>query len=114
MEDEMKERYTRAYTEVLEILQYVPKESLAKIPESMLDMFRRCCDKNYDYHIDTSKPFEKQVMSEETRAILANIFRDYWATPKQREDILKREEQERMEYRLKQYASILEEEEDND
>ena len=114
MEDKTKERYARAYTEVLEILRYVPKESVDKIPESMLNMFQRCCDKNYDYHIDTSKSFKEQVMSAETRAILAIIFRDYWATPAQREAILKREEQEMMEYRLKQYVSMLEEKDDND
>ncbi len=72
MVDEIKERYARAYTEVLEILRYVPKESVDKIPESMLNMFKGCCDKNHDYHIDTSKPFEQQVISEETQAILAN------------------------------------------
>lgn len=112
MKDETKERYARAYTEVLEILRYVPKESVDKIPESMLNMFKRCCDKNHDYHIDTSKSFEEQAMSEETRAILANIFRDYWATPEQRKAILKKEEQDRNKMKLQQYENMLKK--DND
>lgn len=37
--------------------------------------------------VDTSKPFEEQIMSEKTKAIFANIFRDYWATDYQRQRI---------------------------
>ena len=34
-----------------------------------------------------TKEFEEQEMSDITKAILANIFRDYWATPYQKERI---------------------------
>jgi len=41
--------------------------------------------------IDTTKSFEEQKLLEETEAILANIFRDYWSTPYQKERIMAKE-----------------------
>lgn len=86
--------YYKAYVEVLEILKYVPEESVKKIPKEMLDMFEIKKDKEYKYSIDYSKPFEEQKMLDETSAILANIFRDYWATEHQREVIIQYEKEE--------------------
>ena len=83
----MENKYPKAYKEVIEILKYVPKESVDKIPQEMLEMFKAKMDVNYDFKIDTNKVFEEQILLEETKAILANIFRDYWATPSQRKEI---------------------------
>jgi len=44
-------------------------------------------DNEYTYKLDMTKEFEEQEMSDITKAILANIFRDYWATPYQKERI---------------------------
>ena len=52
-------------------------------------------DDNYDFKIDINKGFEEQDLLDETRAILANIFRDYWATPYQRERIIAKEKYDR-------------------
>ena len=83
----MENKYPKAYKEVIEILKYVPKESVDKIPQEMIEMFKTKMDVNYDFKIDISKEFEEQILLEETKAILANIFRDYWATPSQRKEI---------------------------
>lgn len=87
----INKEYAMAYKEVIEILKYVPDEDVAKIPQEELDFYRENMDINYNYKIDESKEFEKQEMSEITKAVLANIFRDYWATPYQRERILAKE-----------------------
>ena len=50
-------------------------------------------DRTYDYQVDITKSFDEQKMSEKTKAIFANIFRDYWATDYQRERILAKEKQ---------------------
>ena len=63
-------------------------------------------DNEYNYKLDMTKEFEEQEMSEITKAILANIFRDYWATPYQKErieakekyDLEKLEEEKREKY----------------
>ena len=79
--------YRMAYTEVVEILKYVPNEDLQKIPKEKLEFYKSNRDKEYIYKLDMVKEFEEQQMSDITKAILANIFRDYWATPYQKERI---------------------------
>lgn len=87
----INKEYAMAYKEVIEILKYVPDEDVAKIPQEKLDFYRANMDMSYNYKIDESKEFEKQEMSEIAKAVLANIFRDYWATQYQRERILAKE-----------------------
>lgn len=91
----MENNYPKAYKEVIEILKYVPKESVDKIPQTMLDTFNAKMDKTYNFSIDINKSFEEQELLEETKAILANIFRDYWATPYQKERIEAKEKYDR-------------------
>lgn len=89
------DNYSKAYKEVLTILENVPEEEVKKIPENMIEVFKLKQDKNYRYEININKPFEEQEMLEETKAIFAIIFRDYWATPEQREKILAKEKYDR-------------------
>ena len=91
----MEDNYSKAYKEVIEILKYVPQESVSKIPQTMIDTFKAKMDENYDFHIDINKSFEEQELLDETKAILANIFRDYWATPYQKEKIEAKERYDR-------------------
>ncbi len=93
----MEDNYARAYKEIVEILKYVPEESVNEIPKEMRDMFEAEMDEKYSFEIDVEKPFEKQEILEETKAILANIFRDYWATDYQRARIIEKENQDREE-----------------
>lgn len=65
----MEDNYSKAYKEIVEILKYIPKESVNKIPKEMLDMFEEEMDKNYLFKIDTTKPFEEQELLEETKAM---------------------------------------------
>ena len=87
----MENNYPKAYKEVIEILKYIPKESVEKIPQTMIDTFNTKKDNTYNFAIDINKSFEEQELLEETKSILANIFRDYWATPYQKERIQAKE-----------------------
>ena len=70
------ENYPNAYKEVYEILKYVPKEDLKRVPKKFMDM------------IDTSKDFiDEHELMIETRTILAYIFLNYWATEIQKEKV---------------------------
>lgn len=91
----MEDNYPKAYKEVIEILKYVPQESVNKIPQTMIDTFKAKMDVNYDFKVDINKSFEEQQLLDETNAILANIFRDYWATPYQKERIEAKEKYDR-------------------
>ena len=90
----MIDNYPKAYKEVLEVLKYVPQESVDKIPNEMLNMFKVKMDKSWNFEVDINKPFEEQNLLDETKAIFANIFREYWATPYQKERIEAREKYE--------------------
>ena len=63
----MEDNYPKAYKEVIEILNYVPKESIDKIPQTMLDTFKTKMDKEYDFTVDVNKSFEEQDILEEIR-----------------------------------------------
>ncbi len=91
----MEDNYNKAFREVVEILKHVPEESVQKIPQDMRDMFEEEMDKNYKFEVKDNVEFEDLELLDETRAILANIFRDYWATPYQRERILEKEQYDR-------------------
>lgn len=89
------DNYSKAYKEVIEVLSFMPKESVDKIPQTILDTFKAKMDKDYDFNVDINKSFEEQILLDETKAIFANIFRDYWATPYQRERIVEKEKYDR-------------------
>lgn len=102
----MEDKYPKAYKEVIEILKYVPKESIDKIPQDIIDTYRENMDNDYNFKVDINKSFEEQELLDETKAILANIFRDYWATPHQKKAIINKEKYERQkleEEKIKKY-----------
>ena len=77
----------KAYKEVIEILNYVPEIDYNKIPKYLIEKFEKDAEKDYNYNVTEFEDFDKQPMLKETKAILAVIFRDYWATEEQREII---------------------------
>ena len=90
----MEDNYAKAYKEVIEILKLVPKESVDKIPKDLINTYTSKMDKNYEFIIDINKSLAEQKLLAETKALLAIIYRDYWATPQEREKILAKEKNE--------------------
>ena len=86
-------QYANAYTEVLDILKYISKEDYEKIPKSKIKVFEENSNKNYSFIYDESKTLEEQNVSEITKAIIAILFRDYWATKEQRYIIIKKQQE---------------------
>lgn len=81
------ENYACAYKEVIEILKYTRKEDVNKIPKYRILLWKTNMKKDYPFKVDTSKPLEEQNLSDEAKAIIANIFKKYWATDYQKERI---------------------------
>ena len=70
--------YTKAYVEILEIINYMGKSYKGKIPKKLLNFIEENKDPNYEYklkHLDSNNAFLK-----ETLIILALIEKRYWAT----------------------------------
>ena len=53
----MEDKYPKAYKQVIEILKYVPQESVDKIPKEMIKTFKINMDDKYDFKIDISNVF---------------------------------------------------------
>lgn len=80
-----KAKYATAYTEVLELLKYLPYEEYSKIPKEKISFFEENSDKTYNFKINTHLKLEEQEISLEANAIIIQIFKEYFATKKQKE-----------------------------
>lgn len=83
----MNEKYSKAYTEVLEIISYFSEEEYSKIPSEKIKFYEENMDKKYDYKIDPNISLQEQNISREAEAILVTLFRDYFATQKQKDTL---------------------------
>ena len=90
----MSNNYPKAYKEVTEILKYLPEEDVKIIPQKIIDTLNIKKDLAHNFSIDFSKKIEEQNLLKETKAILAIFYRDYWATPEEREIILAKQRYE--------------------
>ena len=95
----MERVYQEAFAEVAEILKLMPIDLLSKIPAQ----FRQIISENKasNYQIDIKEPLEEEKLKKETVVILGLIYRDFLASPEEREELqlkdseeLKRIEQE--------------------
>lgn len=85
--EKTKDKVSCAYKEIYEILKIFPKELVDRIPKYKLDYIKQNMDESYEYNI-TKETFDGKTMLDETAAILAILFRDYWATEKQKIKII--------------------------
>ena len=87
--------YANAYSEVLEVLRNMSESDINKIPNDMIEMFKENSNKLHDFRYDFNKNFKEQNISKRAKMILAILFRDYWASPSQKEIIVARQNFER-------------------
>ena len=80
--------YANAYSEVLEILKYVSEEEYNKIPKELIEVYEKNANKQHKFKYDSSQTLDEQEVSIITKGIIAILFRDYWATEMQKENIM--------------------------
>lgn len=83
----VSENYAKAYKEIIEILKYTKKSDVKKIPKEKIIMWKTNMNEKWNFSVDTTIELENQNILPETRAIMANIFYDYWTTDYQRQRI---------------------------
>lgn len=102
----MNRAYEEAFVEVDEILKIMPVDLLSKIPVQ----FRQVISENKakDYKIEFKEPIEEEKLKEETIVILGLIYRDFLASPEEREELQEKdaEELKRIEEELRQKYDI--------
>ena len=91
--------YKNAFTEVYTILNFIEDEDYNKIPKNIICVIEENRNQDYEYEMNEELDIFNQPMLPETKAILFNFFRDYWATEEQKEKIkiMQREERQKIE-----------------
>ena len=77
--------YQEAFAEVDEILKNMPIDLLSRIPAQFREIISN--NKAKDYRIEIKEPFEEESLKEETVVILGLIYRDFLASPEEREEL---------------------------
>lgn len=95
----MNNLYAKAYTEVLEIINHFSEDEYKKIPKEKIDYYEKHKDRKYDFKINPNIDLAEQNISRKANAILVSLFRDYFATAKQKEILknLLQQNQEKLE-----------------
>ena len=81
----MKRAYEEAFAEVDEIFKIMPIDLLSRIPVK----FRQVISENKanDYKVKIEEPLDEEKLKEETVVILGLIYRDFLASPEEREEL---------------------------
>ena len=102
----MNRAYEEAFVEIDEILKIMPVDLLSRIPVQ----FRQVISENKakDYKIEINEPLEEEKLKEETVVILGLIYRDFLASPDEREELQLKdaEELKRIELEMQQQYDI--------
>ena len=88
------EDYANACAEVVRILDYIPYKDYKKIPKDIILHYEKNANNNYNLEYDITRSLDEQNVSKTAKTIIAIFFRDYWATPEQRNKILNYEKYE--------------------
>lgn len=96
-----------AYSEVYTILQYLDEEELARIPKDVIQAIIESRNKDYIFEYNENLELMNQNLMPETRAILFNLFRDYFADSRQKEIIIKMQRDERRKNEIKKKEEFL-------
>ena len=100
------ENYACAYREVIEILKYTNQDDVNKIPSEKLLLWLDNMKEDYNFEIDEEKPLSEQNISKEAKAILANIFKEYWATDYQKQRIEEKEKYDMEKLEKEKYEKL--------
>ena len=77
--------YQRAFTEVEEIFKLMPIDLLSRIPPKLRQIISE--NKAQDYKIKIEEPLEEKNLKKETIVILGLIYRDFIASPEEKQQL---------------------------
>lgn len=102
----MERTYEEAFAEVDEILKSMPIDLLSKIPAQFREIISKNKAKNYK--VEIHEPLEEEKLKEETVVILGLIYRDFLASPEEKEELQLKdaEEYQKIQEELKRQYDI--------
>ena len=84
--------YANAYTEILEIIKYIPDSDYKKIPSKYIQVFQKNSNNNYCFKYTPQKSLDEQNVSKTTKGIIALLYRDFWANDETKKKIVQYQE----------------------
>lgn len=120
MNDENIE-FSNACYEVLEILKYIKKEDIDKIPENDINMLKKNANYNHNFTYNPDISIREQKVLKLTKGIIAMFFEKYTATEKQKQkialkrkyDLTKLEDEKVQKYNVDVFKDRREKQENN-
>ena len=89
MSSDISAEQSYAYAELLEILSFLNKKFIDKIPSKMMNIFNKNALTTYENHLDISVPIHEQNISKKTAALIAVLALKYWCETDEEITILK-------------------------
>lgn len=89
----MKE-INKAFAEVSSIIKHMDKEMYVKIPKGFIGLIENNKDKEYKVNIDYTKSINEQKLLQDTRVILALMYRDYFCSPDKKQQLITEDKEE--------------------
>lgn len=103
--------FSKAATEVLEILNYVEDEEFNKIDKTFINMLEKCKDENHEFKINENDDFDSLVLTQKTNDLLAYIYRKYWANEEEKKEfdelLMKKDDNNKSES-INEYNKLIE------
>lgn len=78
------EEFKEASAEIDEILRYLPKEQVEKIPAKLREFFKKVKKEDYVSKIDPYKLLDEQELLPKTEILLTVLYRNYWCSEEER------------------------------
>ena len=102
----MERAYEEAFTEVEDVLKLMPIDLVSRIPAQLRQTISE--NKATNYKIVIKEPLEEQKLKKETIVILGLIYRDFLASPEEREklQIKDSEELRKIEQQMKEQYDV--------
>lgn len=92
----MKEEYLKAFSEVEQIIKLMPETLQKKIPDRFKYIIST--EKSQTYIPNIREPFEECNIMQETKIILAVIYRDFLCSEQEKNEIKLKDSQKLLEY----------------
>lgn len=83
----MDNEFAYAAAEVTQILYYLPKGDIEKIPLDIIEFLKNEADANYVSNIDPQKQLKEQNITEKAKDIITYIYREYWCTEQKKQEL---------------------------
>lgn len=86
----LNQRYAEASVEVLDILEHMNANDLAKVSNKFIEFLKENASKNYICNLDYSKKLNDMELKQETRGLLALMYEKYWCPEEEKDELQKR------------------------